>query len=227
MKARLLFFLFLFFLIFSCQSSKKEKKDHQKILVDVYLRYLQPDKQLKAEISFSVLNSFKKKSPKKMEEVLLQQKAMDGKKIQNRYRYQLSEQTDFVSDYTLAYSSSLEKSNSQQFTIQAINNFSFKDQKISKSAGTYLNFEGNPLSATESLVLLFSDKEYKTSTIAIAGPSTGLRIPISAQQLAEINVGANTLYIVRKQRIEQELEKDQLIGVTEYYSEVKTIEVIE
>ena len=220
-------FSLLIFLCFSCDFSQKESLKKNNLHVDYYVRYLQKDKQVKAIISFNEEDSTKKIMPKKMEEVLFEDYALSGKKVGNQYQYQLTKEIPFLEDYGLTYRLNKEQSITQTITIPSLTNYSIKKGKVSKKVGTTLFFEDQPLQTNETLVLLLSDEANKTATIKIMNQSENTPITILPEHVSHLAAGKGTMYMVRKQTIQKQSVTTQLTGLTEYYSAVKQIEIIE
>ncbi len=219
--------ILLISLCFSCNFSQKESLKKDQLQVDYYVRYLQADKQFKINISFTKIDSTGKRAPKKMEEVLFKGKTLNGEKIGNQYRYQLEDNTPFVDNYSLAYRPNQQEIDTTSIQIQSIHDFWIKKGKVSKTAGTNLIFEGTPLSNEEALIFLVSDVNNKTATIKVNKHPINSPIIILPEAINQLAVGKGTIYIVRKQQIERTLRGSQLTGLTEYYSKVKEIEIIE
>jgi len=223
----LLAFILLISLCFSCNFGQKESTKKNIIQVDYYVRYLQSDKQLKTNISFAEVDSTKRIMPKKMEEVLFANNVLSGKKVGNQYRYQLEKQMPFAESYSLTYRQNQIEIDSVSIRMQPINDFAIKKGKVSKTAGTNITFEGTLASTEETLVLLFSDRNNKTATIKIDNHSVNSPITILPEQVSHLTVGTGNVYIVKKQTNRITSEGVEWTGLTEYYSTVKTIEIIE
>ncbi len=223
----LLAFILLISLCFSCNFSQKETTKKNILQVDYYVRYLQADKQFKVNISFTEIDSTKKIMPRKMEEVLFANKVLNGKKIGNQYRYQLATQMPFSENYGLTYRLNQTEIDSLAIPIQAMSDFSIKKGKVSKTAGTNLMFVGDEQSSKETLVLLFSDVNNKTATIKIGNHSQNAPIIILPEQVRHLAVGKGKVYLVKKQTVQTASKNLALTGLTEYYSAVKEIEIIE
>jgi len=220
-------FILLISLCFSCNFLQKEATIKNILQVDYYVRYLQSDKQLKVNISFTETDSTEKKMPKKMEEVLFANKTLNGEKVGKEYRYQLETQMPFKKEYGLTYRLNQVDIDSATIQMQAISDFFIKKDKVSKTAGTNLNFEGVEQSAKETLVLLFSDANNKTATIKIGNHAVNAPITILPEQVSQLEVGKGKVYLVKKQTIQTKSMSVELTGSTEYYSAVKEIEIIE
>jgi len=223
----LIAFILLTSLCFSCNFSEKEATKTNILQVDYYARYLQSDKQLKVNISFTEIDATKKIKPKKMEEVLLANSALSGKKVGNQYLYQLEKQIPFAEKYRLSYRLNQMEMDSATIAMHTINDFSIKKGKVSKTAGTNLTFEGEQQSAEETLVLLFSDVNNQTATIKIEHHSVNAPIVILPTQVSHLAVGKGNVYLVKKEAIQTKSVGVELKGLTEYYSAVREIEIIE
>ncbi len=223
----LIAFILLLSFSFSCESLQKESKQIKKMQVDFYIRYLQSDKQVKAEISFSEMDSIKKIVPKRMDEVLFQGNALDGAKVSNQYRYQTMKTNDFAELYTFAYRLNGQEIQEQQIPMQSITDFVVKKNKISKAAGTTITFETTLLKENEGLVVLISDENNKTSTIEIETFPADFMVKILPEQITNLALGTGTVYVVRKQLVEMDQPAAHLKGRTEYYTKVRELEIIE
>lgn len=219
--------LLLISLGISCNFSQKEPQKKDKLQIDYYVRYLHSDKQLKANISFTEIDSTQKKIPRKMEEVLLAGNTLSGKKIGNNYRYQIDKKIPFTNKYQFNYRSSSTATDSTIVQIRPIHDFSVKKGKVSKRAGTNLRITGASIASEETLVILVSDANNKTATIKIDQQPTDTLIKILPEQVNQLATGKGNIYVVRKQSIQTESTEIQLTGLTEYYSAVKAIEIIE
>jgi len=223
----LIAFILLTSLCFSCNFRQKETTNKNILQVDYYVRYLQSDKQLKVNISFTEKDSTEKIIPKKMEEVLFANKVLNGKKVGNEFRYQLATQIPFTEKYGLIYRLNQTKTDSLTIQMEALSDFSIKKGKVSKTAGTNLTFEGTEHPTKETLVLLFSDVNNKTTTIKIDNHPVNKPIVILPEQVNHLAIGKGNVYLVKKQTIQAKSATTELIGLTEYYSVVKEIEIIE
>jgi len=223
----LIAFVLLLSLCFSCESSQKELKQIEKLQIDFYIRYLQSDKQVKAEISFSEMDSIKKIMPKRMDEVLFQGNVLDGKKILNQYRYQTTKASAFFENYNFSYRLNGQEIQEQLVSVKAITDFIIKKDKISKRVGTTITFDASPLKVNEEFVVLISDETGKTSTIKIKELPLDFMVKILPDQISSLKAGKGMVYVVRKNTIEIDQPSFYLQGQTEYYTSVKELVIIE
>ena len=223
----LITFSLLFFLAISCHFLSTEPLKKEELQVDYYVRFLEADKQVKAKINFARIDSTQKMIPQIMEEVLFADKALSGKKIGNQYTYQMTQTMPFANSYDLTYRLNHLTTTSIAIDLERLNNFSVKKGKISKSAGTTLYFEEGPATNKETLVLLISDSTGRTMTIKIGNHTANTPIIVLPKQVNHLSLGNGTLYLVKKESVQKQLDNAQLIGNTEYYSAVKTITIID
>jgi len=195
-------FLLLTSLCISCNFMQKEATKKNSLQVDYYVRYLQGDKQLKVNISFTEIDSTEKRIPQKMEEVVFANKVLSGKKVGNLYRYQLVEEMPFVETYGLTYRINQREIDSLAIHIQAISDFAIKKEKVSKTAGTNLTFAGAQQPTKETLVLLLSDRNNQAATIKIEHHPINAPITILPEQVSQLAIGKGKVYIVKKQAIQ-------------------------
>jgi len=136
-------FILLFCCHFSCENTPKQSLQKDILKIDYYVRYLQSDKQVKATISFSeVIDSTKKRLPKRMEEVLFQDSALDGKKVKDAYKYQITKQISFTDTYNFNFRDHTEQVANQSISIHPITDFVIKKNKVSKLGGTNITLGG-------------------------------------------------------------------------------------
>ena len=220
-------FILLTFSWIGCNSTPKDPAKANRLQIDYYVRYLQPEKQLKVNINFTKIDSTGKSVPIKMEEVLFANDALNEKKMGAQYRYQLEQEMPFAKNYSLTYRFNQKRMDSLFIAMQAISDFTIKKGKVSKTAGTNLTFERPEQATKETLVLLFSDSNNKTATIKIGNHPQNAPIIILPEQVRHLTLGKGKVYLVKKEMIQRKSTSIELTGLTEYYSAVKDIEIIE
>ena len=68
-----------------------------------------------------------------------------------------------------------------------------------------------------------SDANNKTATFF----ANELSVNIAPEKVSQLSLGQGTIYAVRKQSLNKSTAISQLTGLTENYSEVKAIEIVE
>jgi len=220
-------FCFLILLIIGCKSDTKVLESASEITVEIFLRYLGSDRHLKAEISFSEIDSLDKKRPFKMEEVLFQNRSLDGLKIQNRYSYQYAQNEPFGTFCNFQFTREGEATNDLKITYNPVDSFSIIDKSIKKSIGATLFYSPSPLQEQENLLLLISDTLNRTTTLNIRGPLDTEQIFLEPEQLKEMTSGPGKIFLVRRQKIGHSIGEIEVSGFMEYYSKQVNIMIEE
>ncbi len=216
---------FVPFLLSGCQSpAPQEEPEHR--IADFYVRYLETERQLKAFASFYEGDSIRSARPLSIAGgVDFQGLDMERRSLADRgIRYTLTRTANYPGQFSFAYQ--IEGAKQQhQFTMPPLINFFFEGA-VSVSRGATLVIEGEPLQATEALVLLFTDEENKTSTISIDGPKDNNTFRLSPEQLAAIPAGPSMLYLVRKRTLIEEQPYRTVISAAEYYTKTRRLEIM-
>ena len=210
----------------SCTSSNFKDND-QYLFVDLYIRYLEGEQQLKAQASFRKGDSIATDQAIKLPKVTFQNKAMKDKTLpDNGYRYTLQQQTKALSEYKFQFQPKDCPLVEQKINMSPITDFSIKNG-IQKSKGMSLQMNPINLTANETLVLLFNDQNNKASSLEVKGPIQTTEITFRPQQLQSLSLGKGQLYLVKKQTSFIEKEKMNIKTVAEFYSKTIEVEVIE
>ncbi len=223
---------FIYFLLFTvaltfsaCQPDSKPGKKLKKatMFADFYVRYLQPERELKAEAFFMEGKEYDKAKPSRMSDVIFQGKLMNERHIPQRgTRYR----TERVLPYELPIEFHYGEDGHFELYMSPIEEFIVKGD-ISKSAGMTLVLKGEKLQQNESIVLLFSGAESKATSVTIPGPTEGIEIPVTSDQLKDLQIGPAQFYLVKKQDFKLEKPGHSIQGLTEYYTKSIDVEVIE
>lgn len=225
------FFLFvaLIFSIASCQSSiePKTKQNAKHIFAKYYVRYLQTEKELKAEVSFKEGDTLATARSIVLNDVSFEKNKM---KIQNLgkshgIRYSVRKQSPYSQKYNFEYTSEHLGPLSHQLEMEPITDFSVKDGIVKKAEGMILQWEGAPLTKQQKLVLLFTDEQKKAVPIQISGPTTESQITIDAEKLDLLSVGKGRLMVVKKQLSQTKEQFFTKISEMEFYSNNQDIEI--
>lgn len=208
---------------FSCASPNTEDAKTT-LFADLYVRYLESERQLKAQASFMEGDSISNAKLVRLPKVTFQDKELRERDLPNiGVRYMLQQNgVEAQKDYIFKFQPKDCPEVEQTISLLPIGNFAIRDG-IQKSKGMTLVMDEPTLTANESLVLLFSDQNNKAVSLEIKGPSNAKEIHFTPKQIQSLSLGKGQLYLVKKQ-ISEEQKKDMEVQVAiEYYS--RTIEV--
>ncbi len=123
-----------------------------------------------------------------------------------------------------------EKGRTHRFNLSVLPvlNLSFGSKTLSRSKPAVLTWNGPPITEGETWVLLWEEVGRSiTVPMELIGTPGQERIEFPAVQIAKLPPGKWAYYIVRKKVFRQE-EPDLLLkGLTEYYSDVDTVTVVD
>jgi len=225
MKSLHLFLLLSTLLVIGCQTDPKPKQAEPIIFSSYYVRYMEPERELKAEATFRQGDSQQNAQAKQFNSVTFNNKEMVFKELSaNNKRYIFNASMDFSSDdLQFGFINDAGQKESQPFSFSPITKLSVQGT-INKSKGAAISWEGGPLTAEESVVCLFDNAANKSTSLIIKGPSNGSQINIPPEKMNGLTPGTAELYLVRKKRIRKESGKRISFAQMEYYT--KTIEVV-
>lgn len=197
--------------------------------VECYVRYLKPESQLMAEISFRETPSGKSESQpwnppggvryggSLMRELTLQDVPM----------YRLETGGGYSATHTFAWADEREHKDTLGMELPAITAFAFSDTVLSRQKAASFTWTGVPLEKGEALVLMWErTSDRKTVPMEIVGTPGQQSIDFPAAQLAKLEPGTWALYVVRRKIVETGTTGGGLRRCTaEYYSDVDTLRV--
>lgn len=213
----------------SCDNSAPETASKTPtIYATLYVRYIQPDQQIKAEATFYEGDSLKTALPKAITGgTTFQNSGMGNRTLQDQViRYGYENTIEYPAQFSFGFKDGAEQPYTHNYSMSPTGDFSIKEA-ISKTRGMTLILEGESLKKGERLVLLFSDAENKAYTVEMRGPTRSKEIPINAKQLEKLPVGKGQLYLVKKKLESVKLEFLDINAAAEYYTHSIDIEVVE
>jgi len=234
-------YLFAIILFSACQSEPKAEvassgvpsiADSEKLYVNYYVRYMADEKKLKAEVSFFSGAKKQKRNPKTFSEVSLNRVNMrldETSKANPYYKIEQNKAASARANFQFITESGIQEKD--LVVIPSLASISFGTELSRKKDGL-VRWEGEPLGDKESLILLFTNEQERTTSTVINGPSEKSEIVIPSTKLQKIGLGKNRVYIVRKNRI---IENKKSLGglpreiraLTEFYSETIELNIVE
>lgn len=190
-----------------------------RLIADYFVRYLADVSEIKAQASFYEGDTLETAVPKAIAGGLsFQQSAMETKSLSRGVvRYLLQRRSEFIPPFTFAFTGDDGEKVTYNVPMNPVDSFSFRGP-VSKSKGGTLLLKGTPLSAEESLVVLFSDARNQAGSVTIQGPITTQEVFIPATNLAHLQTGAGMVYLVRKIVKIEDTPARYVIASAEYYT---------
>ncbi|MFT5164993.1 MAG: hypothetical protein ACI8P3_000217 [Saprospiraceae bacterium] len=231
---RIIFPAILSILVFSTFNCKTDAvpevpKKAKHLFAKHYVRYLQTEKELKAEVSFKQGDTLSKARSIVLANVTFENNQMDPQNLGKSYgiRYAFRKTGPYSDQYEFKYTSEQFGRLSHILKMSPITDFLIKEGMINKKSGATIVWKGDALAANQELVLLFIDEEKKAFPVQIKGPTERSELFLSTEKLKGLAVGKGNLMIVKKQLSESTENNLTKISEMEFYSNTLDIEVIE
>lgn len=225
MPRKIRFLLFVLAALMACQT----RSDHTqpRLFGEFYVRYLAPERILRAEATFVKGDSIATAQPFTFEGgVAFLGSNMKARKLSDKLtRYQYEQALAYPEAARFSFRPQAEeKPLNLTCSMSPLGHFSIPDG-LSRSDGFTLLAEGSKLTEDESLVLLFADPDNKASTIILKGPSKSERHVFQGIQVADFALGTHQLYLVKKKVTTREETGITAQVTMEYFSDVLEVEV--
>lgn len=222
MKLLVKFFICsIFIFILSCQTGTNQNEE--KISVEYYFRFLEPEQQMRAEATFFKGDSTKRRNIR-VEKVYFQEKAMEARQLKmhgTRYRSEIN--GSYPQSLSFRFINKKGKTHTHQTAMAPILSFDVKES--SENNEMILSWEGTPLSQEESIVLLFSDKNEVVISHTHEGATPKSSLTFSKEKLKDLANGNGKLYLVKK-RLSKDIQKNTLVQtLVEYYTDAITFKI--
>ena len=219
-----IFFFYIVLSLFSC--ANKVVHEDQRLGVEYYVRYLEPEGKIRVEATFYERDSLRKKKIE-VEKVYFQEEPLNVQALRaHGSRYQFEQKSAYPEMFNFKFIDNQGKSHLHESKMDPILLFSLRD-RISKTQDMTLQWEGAPLLQGESIVLLFSDKEEKVVSYTHKGPTTTNTIQIPGKSINELSNGEGKLYLVKKRLFKAFENKNYVQTLTEFYTKFITIDIKE
>ncbi|MFK8009639.1 MAG: hypothetical protein AB8H03_24980 [Saprospiraceae bacterium] len=222
----LLFGIITFLMSCQTEASKEEKSDKSKpsTFVNFYVRFLQKENQTEATATFQNGMTQQQAKPLKIEKGVF---FHNGNMVERTIpkigtRYQAFYDGPFSPTYKFQFQDPLKGKTDHIAQINQILDFSFEGE-ISKSKGAKLSWEGAPLNKNEALVFLIQDAKNKSRSFELKGKTDVSKIDIASKHLSQLELGAATIYLVRKQSKAEQKPNLVILAETEFYTLEKSI----
>lgn len=199
------------------------------LFAELFIRYIEPQGQLKATASFLKGDSLATAQPTGLQGGLrLQGQLMPPRYLPNNVvRYQRIAKQPYDTTYTFSFTGLSGAPLSVPLQMPTPGSFRIKEGKASLTDGFTLQVDNGQLSEQESLVLLFSDAQSRASTITLTGPLNKNEFAIAGARLHRLRPGPHTLYLVRKKRSLARADGLTVAADLEFYTRTIPLEVVE
>jgi hypothetical protein len=217
--------LFVLTVLIACQTNSSDPQP--RLFGEFYVRYLAPERLLRAEATFLKGDSIATAQPHAFEGgVAFQGSNMNARRLSDKLtRYQYEQLLAYPEKARFSFKPDPEKDPvNLNCSMSPLGNFSIPGG-ISRQSGFTLLAEGSRLTEDESLVLLFADPNNKASTIILKGPSKSDRHVFQGKQVADFAMGPHQLYLVKKKVTARDEERITAQITMEYFSDVLEVEV--
>ena len=219
--------MLLLSLSWSCQNRQLQQEQGPQLYAELFVRYLQSERELKAVATFFEGDSLASALPKTFTGgVAFQGSGMETRPLPGgTVRYNLQRQADYAEAFPFRFTNEGGKQQEYSLAMTPLDTFFVVDGKASKTQGMVLYAKGGELQADESLVFFFSDTQNRAATFTISGPHQGEEYRISRQQLKDLSPGPHYMYLVKKKRTTEEKGKLSVLADVEFYTRLAELEV--
>ena len=213
----------------ACQSDEKSNQTNAKTLfINYEVRYLEDEKELRGLVYFKEGDSIQTAVSKEFSNTTFQNSAMKKQDLGARgSRYILNRKGPYSSNLDFSYKNNEGIPFNYDLSMPAVGNFSIKEGDIQKGKGATIEWNGKALDPSQSLVLMFTDKDKQFSSISIKGPSPISQFFIPSSDLDKLTLGNGQLYLVKKQVLKTQEQNQAILSVVEYYTSPIDIKVVD
>lgn len=214
--------LFLFFWN-ACSDGQLARKRS----AEFYVRYLAPEQQWLAEVNLreSIEGKNSRQDVESPAGVRYQGVLMRTIPA-NGITYQLLQGGGYTPKHTFEWQDSQKQPHVFEMEMPAIRNFSFGSDSLSNKKPASLRWEGAPLEAQESVVMMWETTNGEMTVPMEIISSPGQKsIEFPAAQMGKLPAGTWSLYLVRKKRTKQQIDGTKAMGLVEYYTHSDTLVV--
>lgn len=226
----LLLFLGSCFLLLGCQG--EQATTSKTIYANYYIRHSEQERTVRAEASFQEGDSIHNKVSKQFTSVLFGGKEMSFNQMNPKRPFYLFDgESSGAAEISFRFIDDNGHQQEDIVSISGITSFTISNPII-PSKEAQLSWDGTPLGQQESIIMLFTDENNRTTSTIMNGPSQTTQLNIPAIKIKGLHPGKSRLYLVRKNRIastpeEKTPTKRQVKTVTEFYTKTINVEVTE
>jgi len=219
--------LLLLALGWGCGNGNNQTEQGPRIYAELFVRYLQSEREIKATATFFEGDSLANAAPKTFQGgVAFQGSGMEARQLPGgATRYNLQRAADYAEAFPFRFKDDDGQTLEYALSMVPLDTFFIANNQASKNQGMVLYAKGGELQDGESLVFFFSDAQNRAVTFTIPGPHRGEEYRLTRQQLKDLAVGPHYMYLVKKRRTAEERGKLSVLADVEYYTRVAELEV--
>ena len=216
-----------FLLLNSCQSNDNQKAD-KPVFVNYEVRYLEQENELRALAYFKEGDSLQALETKEFSNVLFQNNEMKKQNLGEKgFRYIFEKKGPYNPDMSFGYKNDKGDLINYNLSMPKLGDISIKEDNVDKSEGITIVWDGDLISSSQNIIIMFTSKDNKATSISLQGPSEASEVSISSISLEALTPGEGQFYIVKKQVLKTENQNQTIQAVVEYYTAPLNINVIE
>ncbi len=199
---------------------------HPDVYGSLVVRYIDSEQRLQAYANYYEGDSLATARPKAWPGgVSILGSAMESRTLPNgEVRYSTERRMDFVENVSLRFTDELQKQHETRLVLKRLDDLALKTP-ASISSGLVLTYKGSPLTAGETLVLIFTDAQGYSYTSEVAGPLQRNEILLPARDVATMIPGQYQVYAVRKRSANEKDGRFTHHLEVEFYSRTATVEI--
>jgi hypothetical protein len=195
------------------------------IFADIYVRYEQGERKIKAEATF-----YKGETPGSAKSIVFQTgvgflgSSMESRSLPGGIeRYEFETVANLPEFVPIHFTDDLGEEKNIDIQVPAIRDFEFLTIPLKKTEGFSLKLDAAPLAGNEKLVLVFTDYKNQSLTLEVNAASAMQQIDFAPGQLRKLEPGNVQVYLVRTGSVSKKEGRYSINIQTEFYSKIKTI----
>lgn len=198
MRREYFLILFTFFAATACQQNVKQKS--KPLTVDLYVRYLQPERQYKAEAVIYEGDSLATARTRSFPGgVIFMNQGLNARQLgENNLRHAIT----FIADYEANAAFRFRDDNNMDHVVP-VNMTAIADFKatspLKREGVLHMSLEDKLLQQNEALVLLLTDSHNQAYSVTLNGPSVSNDYDVPLSAFGAVSPGKADLYLVKKQ----------------------------
>ncbi|MCH2023053.1 MAG: hypothetical protein MK207_11300 [Saprospiraceae bacterium] len=223
----LIFIVLIIFTINSCTSPNKspsEGVNYPFSNINCYLRYLEENRELQAEMTFRTDSNIAIEGNVFLNDEIMHYKNLPSVGMQYRL---IKNAVFFDSSYTFSYIERHGEIVRYNIGLNKFENLRIVSDGLSKKKGGLLIWDGEALDTEDGLVFILTDSRGNSFSINHSGISKGNKFEIIASHVNNLATGPATLLTTRKKTVSYNNEKVRKLLRVEYYLKAIKFEVKE
>lgn len=215
----------LAFLGFACRQKVSQEKTPP-VFAEVFVRFLSPENEYKAQIMFFEGDSVGNARPKKLASgVRFQGQSMREKALGSyAFRYERIQPGPYTGRHVFDFQDDAGKKRNVVLSMSGIKQFRM-ETPLKLNTGGKLFIERQALQPGETLLLLFTDEQGNTFSVELEEGFSGDQVELTSRQIGGLHPGGYELYLVKKQELKTTRQNRTVFSSMEYYSPIQEVVV--